>query len=150
MRKILFRGKRTDNGRWAYGNLLTMFVDDVEQFCICGRDFDYLRSDKSFTPRNCYRVHENTICEYTGLNDKHQRPVFEGDLVKTADGYIGTVAHGWFRPYHGEVTEQFGYGYYIAWSNNKYLRQDISFWVASEKIEVTGNLFDAENGGEQN
>lgn len=65
MRGILFRGKRIDNGKWIYGDL----IHAAENCMICGKH------------GNLY-VDPETVSEFTGLYNKNSKRVFEGDIVR--------------------------------------------------------------------
>jgi uncharacterized phage protein (TIGR01671 family) len=81
-REILFRGKRKDNGEWAYGffsmqNLGHKFVPVILQF-----------DTKSIIPVD---VIPETVGQYTGLKDKNGMKFFDGDIFRDSIGNIAVV-----------------------------------------------------------
>lgn len=74
-REILFKAKRVDNGEWIEGfpRYLTEYAKD---FC----EVDGIQCGKT---RECYDVHPETVCQFTGLLDKNGNKIFDGDKLES-------------------------------------------------------------------
>lgn len=107
MREILFRGYNKIQNKWHYGML--------DKF-----DHQYLINDGSGTKSY---VEEESIGEYTGLEDKNDIMIFEGDRVTDKDG-VGTV-----------VFEK-GIWYVVYDKNN------LHFELGGMCVEIIGNVYE--------
>lgn len=98
MREIICRGKRTYNGEWVEGSLV-----HIGDFCaIVEHDQDrlhhldqmYLDETTGMMDGYATKVPLETVGQWTGLFDKNEKKIFEGDIVKTEYGRLCTVV--WF------------------------------------------------------
>ena len=131
MREIIFRGKRVDNGKWAYGQLAE--VETAGDRYEHGRlpvefEFAIVRTDLCI--RETIIIGENTICQYTGSTDKNGTKIFEGDICKVNDLIYKVV---------------FNYG---QWNfkiiSDKYYCCPCFYSNCGEYCEVIGNIFDSQ------
>lgn len=82
----LYRGKRKDNGEWVKGYYA----------CIAGNNM-ILTGKIDITNRvigaEAFELIPNTIGEFSGITDKNENKIFEGDIVKIIESGYGNDVH---------------------------------------------------------
>lgn len=73
-REILFRGKRIDNGEWVEGMYLY----------IKGHTYPSIFDMEGFS----HIIITKTLGQFTGLLDKNDNKIFEGDIIKFINGRL--------------------------------------------------------------
>lgn len=130
MREILFRGKRTDNGKWVEGYVAM----SGGTFIICDNGLTY----GGFI---VYEVLPETVGQYTGLTDKNGIKIFEGDILKSTMRIIDCDDEGFSVSHYDR--EDIGV---VEWSNGNVMIAHISkTWARSFygcENYVIGNIHD--------
>lgn len=125
MRDIKFRGKRVDNGEWVEGNL-------IQRQNACGDSFFQIfklannPDESSFT----FEVITDTVGQYTGLKDKNEKKIYEGDFLK----YISKGINYDFVFFEDGCFK-------IMQSKIKTIRS-VSYHLEKYKCEIIGNIYE--------
>jgi len=122
MREILFRGKRKSSDTFIYGSLVYSKTLDTSIYFEVGKG--------SVKYMEWVYVDPPTVGQYTGLNDKNETKIFEGDIVKRE-----SMAHGGID-FIGTVV--FREGAYLV-DNGK---DGIPLFTEIDTLEIIGNIHD--------
>ena len=137
-RKIKFRGKEIDTGKWVYGGL---FKEPAPPQC-----FEKTLEDKYWIvypdprympdwnlPYQMVRtdVDKETVGQYTGSKDKNGKEIYEGDIVKVFTNKEWRI---------GKIIYEHS-GFTIDVANNKELEYGRTS-IIEKLVEVIGNIYD--------
>ncbi len=124
MREILFRGKRIDNGKWEYSSAVSSaifsIVPDKKIFWLFVCD-ETLRNASN--GGGWVAVHSKTVGQFTGLKDKNNRNIYDGDIIR-----------------YGKGANQYKI---VRWNSNQASWNIRGSWKSKCSIwEVIGNIYD--------
>lgn len=140
--RYLFKAKRVDNGKWVIGYYGVIGKRNViiEKY-----------AENYYCPDTCesrhgnqiHEVNSKTICQCTGLKDKHGNLIWENDIIKTFD-----AGKEWRLSKIIFADTSLGYGWKttdiksLSEYNND-LFEEVSFGsFDSKSVEIVGNIFD--------
>lgn len=81
-RQHLYKAKRKDNGEWVEGHLLR-YESGRARIIPSHTDIFCYENDENIIQTTAFEVVPETVGEWTGLHDKNDRRIFEGDIIKT-------------------------------------------------------------------
>lgn len=120
IREMIFRGKRTDNGEWVYGDL-THSVYKIGDTCV----------GKYGCEIGMHQVDPSTVGQYTGLTDKNGTRIFEGDVVVIETDCIPSFMLN---------------RYVVVWDDDqtayKLLKDNTIYDIPMGRMEIIGNIHD--------
>lgn len=139
MREILYRGQaknrtedreyRTDyqNGDWVYG-----LVSDIDNKYGIAKMTD--EKGVSGIEVDC-----ETICQFASITDKHNKKVFEGDILNIEGFGKAIVRFGQYCDYDSDFPDDYSVGFYLEKDDIKCnLLKDVEIISRSE---IIGNIY---------
>ena len=140
--RYLFRGKRTDNGEWVEGSVITGVFFRLGQdvpYILCPDKADY-DCFEDFTEENgIFEIDTSTICQCTGMPDKNRKIAYEHDIIKTPVWNAKIIWNCSPSPIDNHINVGFEVVFLDAIANDNY-RHDLGYWIG--KSEVIGSVFD--------
>lgn len=161
--RYLFKAKRTDNGEWVFGNLITNVFFRLGQsipYILCPDKAEYDCFEDFSEGNGIFEVQPDTICQCTGLKGKDGKLIWENDIVDFL-GHKGAVVFecGSFGIGYRKNIDWDKIQYYImrvtgcenalyACENDNYISLWEIYWNFNDEddsvntVEVIGNIFD--------
>lgn len=138
MREIIFRGKSTDDGKWVYGS----FIPDLLEVYHGDKTMPgFIKPfGKTRKERMMVEVERDSVGQYTGLDDKNGKKIFEGDVVR----YIDPDSQE-FNPTEKYLVEWDEYTVCIMFEcfvYGKSITYDLFDREQANNLEVIGNIHD--------
>ena len=130
----MFRGKRIDNGAWVDGCYMTDEQDLSKAYI--GHIFGTDGNGMFIHDMDIVRVVPETVCQYTGMDDKNGKKIFEWDIVEDKHGNL-------YKAFWQENYYQFSF--ICIKTENSFMKDakwDLWSLAKNDALSLCGNVFD--------
>ena len=147
-RKIEFRGKRIEDGKWIYGYY--WYVEEHYANPIENKTH-FIKSKNNGID---YKIDIETLGQYTGLKDKHENKIYEGDIILSQEfrnkpfsknykskRLIGVVEY--YERKHNAGKQVYESGYKVRFiKDDEKSFYNCGSWSDFYDCEILGNIYD--------
>lgn len=128
MREILFKAKRVDNGEWVEGYY-------QKRYYFLGNEEHLIFHADSYKVWEYAEIDPETLCQFTGLCDRHGNKIWENGIVTCQTKYGGDI---------GKVVFHNG-KFCVLWNSTYHYSRNgkcENYYDINTKNSVKGNVFD--------
>jgi uncharacterized phage protein (TIGR01671 family) len=128
MREIEFRGWDVEWNRWVYGYYEKISVG-------IGQPLELIHVFMDWNLSSSRKIAHGSMGQWTGLYDRNNKKIFEGDIVAYDEHYSGD-----HRIKAGKLTVIFDEGGFDLDYSNGYMVESLAHLVLNNYCEVVGNI----------